>query len=228
MYRLHYAPDNASLIVRLVLEELLTPYETVLVDRARNAHKSAAFLTVNPMGLIPALETPDGPMFETGAILLWLSDRHGGLAPTPGSHMRAAFLSWLFAVSNGLHTDMRQLFYGAQYAPGDLDGHRALTVGRVRAHLDRLEVLATAEHAWFAAAAPSGLDLYVGVLLRWLALFPKGRTDWFTLSDWPSLHKLAARLETRPSMQAAQQAEGLGPTPLTAPRYATPPEGSAT
>ena len=43
-YRLHYAPDNASLVIRLVLEEMGLPYETVLVDRARTRR------TARPIG----------------------------------------------------------------------------------------------------------------------------------------------------------------------------------
>jgi len=57
--RLHYAPDNASLIVRLVLEDLGVPYETVLVNRAAGGQREAPYLALNPNGLIPVLETPD-------------------------------------------------------------------------------------------------------------------------------------------------------------------------
>jgi len=49
MISLHYAPDNASLIVRIVLEELALPYETVLVDRSASAQSSDAYLKLNPM-----------------------------------------------------------------------------------------------------------------------------------------------------------------------------------
>jgi len=228
MYRLHYAPDNASLIVRITLEELGIPYETLLVDRSVNAHKSGAYLRVNPMGLIPTLETPEGPIFETGAILLWLADRHKKLAPALDAPNRGAFLSWLFATSNGLHTDMRQLFHAPLYAGQDPEGHRDATRARVRAHLDRLSTLSKAGHSWFGAHSPSVLDIYVGVILRWLALYPKGGADWFALSDWPWLLALAERLETRRAVQVAVLAEGLGPTPLSAPIYANPPEGVAT
>ncbi|MCB2144531.1 MAG: glutathione S-transferase N-terminal domain-containing protein, partial [Rhodobacteraceae bacterium] len=67
MYVLHYAPDNASLIVRLVLTELNQPFETALVDRRVRAQDGAAYRALNPNGLIPALETPGGAIFETGA-----------------------------------------------------------------------------------------------------------------------------------------------------------------
>ena len=82
-YRLHYAPDNASLVIRLALEDMGLPYETVLVDRTTREQDSAAYRALNPAGLIPVLETPQGPVFETAAILLWLADTHGQLAPAP-------------------------------------------------------------------------------------------------------------------------------------------------
>ena len=69
-YRLHYAPDNASLVIRLVLEELGQPYETLLVDRRAEAQNSPEYRALNPNGLIPVLETPDGPLFETAQFTL--------------------------------------------------------------------------------------------------------------------------------------------------------------
>jgi len=230
MLRLHYAPDNASLIIRIALEELGLSYETRLVDRRVSAQKSASYRVLNPRGQIPVLETPDGPIFETAAILLWLTEQTGALAPSAGSPDRGAFLAWMFALSNGMHTDLRGLFYTERYAGPDADAiaqHRALTVERLRAALGRLEALAGQGHGWFCGEALSVLDIYVAVMLRWPALYPAGATGWFRLADWPALAALAARIETRPSMIRAQAAEGLGPAPLTAPRPAHPPEGSA-
>ena len=83
MYVLHYAPDNASLIVRLVLDGAGIPYRTALVDRTKRQQDSAAYRALNPTGLIPTLETPLGPIPDTGALLLWLSDTHQ-LGPAPG------------------------------------------------------------------------------------------------------------------------------------------------
>lgn len=230
-YRLHYAPDNASLIVRLVLEELGQPYETVLLDRRARAHKSAAYLQLNPAGLIPALETPDGPVFETGAILLWLADRHGGMAPPPQHAERASFLKWLFFTSNTVHTGMRMLFYPEQYIGGDparQSDLRSHLQGEMRRHLSALDAVAADHPPWLGAEAPSILDFYIACLLRWMVLYPKGGSGWFDLASWPHLQALAARLEPCASVKRAIDAEGLGPTPFTAPIYATPPEGSAT
>ena len=233
-YVLHYAPDNASLIVRLVLEEMGLRYETRLVDRAARAQDSAAFRRVNPAGLIPALETPQGALFETAAILLWLADTHGQMAPAPNAPKRGPFLSHLFFVSNTLHAQMRMTFYPDKYVGNDPDlqaqlqatlqspDDRAMTLRNALSLMDR----------WCGAhsdpAASSVIDCYLACLLRWCALYPKGRSDWFALSDYPALSALAKSLESRHSTHAAQAAEGLGPTPFTAPRHATPPEGSAT
>ena len=228
MYTLHYAPDNASLIVRLVLEELGQPYETVLVDRSSAQQSSAEYKALNPRGLIPVLDTPQGPIFETAAIILWLSETHGALAPQPADAARGDFLKWLFYASNGLHADLRQLFYPEKYVSSvrQIDSHLHHVAGRIAATLDDFEAVATDGHDWFNGT-PSVLDFYVGTMLRWMALYPKYFHDWFDLDRWPALKTLAERLEIRPSVQVAIKAEGLGPAPLSAPSYPNPPEGVA-
>lgn len=232
-YRLHYAPDNASLVVRLALDELRQPYDTVLVDRATDAQKAPGYLELNPNGLIPTLETPDGPIFETGAILLWLSDRHGGLAPPVDSPERAAFLKWLFFLSNTLHPALRMIFYPHQYVGADQNAQTRLRHhmrGEVVRCLDRFEAQAAAMPGWLGSRSPSCLDLYLAPVFRWITLYPApdGGAGWFHLPNWPHLHAMAVRFEGRASAVKAAKAEGLGETPFTAPRHATPPEGSAT
>jgi glutathione S-transferase len=54
-YQLYFYPANASLAPHILLEEIGCEYELVLVDRAANAHKSDAYLRLNPAGLIPVL-----------------------------------------------------------------------------------------------------------------------------------------------------------------------------
>lgn len=76
MLTLYYAPDNASVVLRLALEEAGLAFETRLVDRKTKQQKSPEYLALNPAGLIPTLITADGPISETGACLLWLVDRH--------------------------------------------------------------------------------------------------------------------------------------------------------
>lgn len=227
-YRLHYAPDNASAIVRLALEELRLPNETVLVDRQAQAQRGAPFLALNPAGRIPVLETPDGPLAETGAILLWLADRHGSMAPPPDDPARGAFLTWLFFLSKTLHPDLIACFYSHRYGPPEAeDGIRRMAQARVAGHIGLLERAAARLPRWLCAPAPSMLDIYAAFLLRWARLYPAGAAMTFDLAEFPALAEMLSRLERRPSLAAVAAAEGLGARPFTAPEPPNPPEGSA-
>lgn len=231
-YRLHYAPDNASLVIRLALEELGQAYETVLVNRRAQVQRSAAYRALNPNGLIPVLETPDGPMFETAAILLWLADRHGALAPHVDSDQRAGFLKWLFFASNTLHADLRILFHPERYIGTNLTQQhelRRIQRQRLHTHLSNIDSAASQKTTWLCADEPSVLDLYLACQLRWMALYPLGcDRSWMVLAQYPNLHAMCNKLELRASVSAARCAEGLGATPFTSPFLAKPPEGSPT
>lgn len=225
-YILHYAPDNASLVIRLALEEIGASYTTNLVDRRAQAQRAPDYLALTPTGKIPTLETEHGPLFETAAILLWLADTHATLAPAPDAPERGEILKWLFFLSNTLHPALRMLFYPAAYVGASERDQLSL-----QAHTQRsiLEHIALLDAHWRHNETPSVLELYTAPMLRWIQLYPRDRdTGWFDLSAFPALHRMANHLETRASTLAAQSAEGLGPTPFTAPQAPCPPEGSAT
>ncbi|WP_120504651.1 glutathione S-transferase family protein [Sulfitobacter mediterraneus] len=229
-YVLHYAPDNASLIIRMALDHRGLPYRTQLVDRASQEQSSAAYRALNPNGLIPTLETPQGPLFETGAILLWLADTHGGLGPAPTDPARGAFLKWLFFTANTLHPCLRMLFNPEKYI--DAPHQAALRKGlqtQLQQGFATLDSFAAQSGDWLSGSQPGVLDFYAAALLRWPALYPNDADrSWFALANLPALQDLCARIETLPCTAALQKAEGLGDTPFTAPRRPTPPEGSAT
>lgn len=207
MYVLHYWPDSASLIVRLVLEELGQPYEARLIDRAAGAQNSPTYRALNPLGQIPAMETPDGPMFETAAILLYLCDRHPGLvsgqglAPAPGDRDRAEFLKWLLFTSTNIHPTLLQLFY-----PDRTAGAENAAAVRSHAHARMttlLEVLEAAGPAVLSASRPTALGYYLAVLLRWIA-------GDFPSAAYPNLHAMLCHLEARPAALTLARAENLG------------------
>jgi glutathione S-transferase len=224
MYVLHYAPDNASLIVRLVLDGAGIPYRTALVDRRTRQQDGPAYRALNPTGLIPTLETRHGPLSETGAILLWLADTHR-LAPAPDQADRPAFLKWLFFLSNTAHADLRMIFYPHQYAPSEaLAAHHEIISARMLRHFALIEGAATRHPRLFAAASPLGV--YAVTLTRWSALYPPGGPRWFDLAAFPTLLALARAQEARVETPVIARAEGLGPHPFTRPEPPNPPEGS--
>ena len=224
MYTLHYAPDNASLIIRLVLDGAGIPYRTALVDRGARQQDSAAYRALNPAGLIPTLETPQGPISETGAILLWLSDTHR-LSPGTADPDRPLFLRWLFFLSNTAHADLRQIFYPHQYAPVDAHAaHFEIMATRMLRHFGLLDAAARQHSRLFAAAAPLGV--YTITLTRWSALYPQHAPRWLDLSAFPALFGLAQAQEARVETPVIARAEGLGAHPFTRPEQPKPPEGS--
>jgi len=228
MYVLHYAPDNASLVVRLALEETGADYRTRLVHRGRQEQKSEAYRALCPTGLIPVLETGDGPIFETAAILLWLADRHGGIAPATDTPGRGAFLSWLFFLSNTLHSDLIQLFHPERYAGGDSNRHRALTQARVEGHLALVDAALAQRPDWCTPDAPGAVGCYLAPMIRWLALYPAECAMKPALDLYPSIRDIVMAMESRPATLRAAEAEGLGRAPFSKPTRPQPPEGSAT
>ena len=220
MYILHFIPDTASLAVRMVLTELGLPHEARLIDRDAGQLASPAYRALHPLGKIPAMETPDGPMFETAAMLLYLSDRHapGTLAPAPDSPDRAAFLKWFFFTSTNIHPCLMDLFYPDRVA-GEAVAPQVLAHARpkMQTYLQALETAAADHPVWLSPDRPSLLGYYAAMLMRWLASMPPDHPAYFTASAYPALHRVLSHLETRPAALAVAADESLGPTCFTHP-----------
>ena len=231
-YVLHYAPDNASLIIRMALEELGLPYEARLVDRASKAQESPRYRAKAPTGLIPCLETPSDTLFETGAILMWLSEVHQALVPKSGTPERGDFLKWFFFTANTLHPLLRLNFYPEKYVGKDANDTNTLrrTIQDVHPKNTTLPRALGLLDAYIAErTAPETtdiLELYLSGCLRWCGIYPVGWTAWFNLPDFPALEALSIRVEARPSARRVAHAEGLGHRFLSKPQLPNPPEGS--
>src|SRR6201992_2507897 len=83
--------------VRWALEEVGQPYDVRLVSF--EAMKAPAHLALNPFGQIPTYEEDGLALFETGAIVLHLAERHAGLLPSD-PNARARAIAWMFAALN--------------------------------------------------------------------------------------------------------------------------------
>lgn len=94
-----FVPFDRSGRVRWLLEELGHPYEDTFIDFGPEGSLSPAFRAKSPGGKVPFVEVGDAGIFETGAALLWIADRHGDLAPKDSDPDRPAYLSWLFYLS---------------------------------------------------------------------------------------------------------------------------------
>ena len=211
MYTLQSVPDFASLIVPLVLDELGQPYTLNTVNMDIGDLDSPAHRAMNPFGKIPAMQTPDGPMFETAAITLWLADRHGALAPTATSPDRAAFLSWFFFTNFSLHTGMMSLVH--PYRPGGEDVSYAVSQTTHARMMDELAILntliANENPNWLSPSAPSILTYHLAVLMRWMKAFAKFPEHAIDSADFPAIHAILLAMETRPAAMRSAADEGL-------------------
>ena len=129
--RLHgYPVSNYFNIARAALIEKGLDFEVVIARAAQDE----AFLAMNPMGKIPVLETPDGWIAETVAILEYLDDRYPAPSLRPADVMaRARGRQIVNVLQMYVETPVRSLFPGV-FAGGS---NAASTVAAVRATLDR-------------------------------------------------------------------------------------------
>ncbi|NEQ15686.1 MAG: glutathione S-transferase family protein [Moorea sp. SIO3E2] len=80
--KLYGALRSRAAIVQWYLEELGVPYEYILLDMKAGEHKQPEYLSINPMGKVPAIVDGDFKLWESGAILVYLANKYG---ETPSS-----------------------------------------------------------------------------------------------------------------------------------------------
>jgi len=95
------APTPNGRKVSIALEELGVPYTVHAVDLKAGEQKQPAFLAINPNGRIPAIVDDGFPVFESGAILLYIAERFGGLLPETAQG-RSVAIQWLMWQVGGL------------------------------------------------------------------------------------------------------------------------------
>jgi glutathione S-transferase len=183
--------------VRWALEEVGQPYEVRLVSFG--AMKEPAHLALHPFGQIPTYEEGDLVLFETGAIVFHIAERHAGLLPVD-ANARARAITWMFAAVNTVEPPILELGT-AKLLEGDKPWNKErlpLVEERVRNRLDKLSTrLGDAD--WLDGAFSAGDLMMVSVLLR---LRSSGILD-----EYPNLAAYVAHGESRPSYRRAFDAQ---------------------
>ena len=183
--------------VRWALEEVGQPYEVRLVSFS--AMKEPAHRALHPFGQIPTYEEDDLVLFESGAIVLHVAERHAGLLPDD-ANARARAITWMFAAVNTVELPILELVT-ARFLEGDKPWSKErlpLIEDRIR---DRLKQLSDrlGDADWLDGAFSAGDLMMVGVLLR---LKPSGMLD-----EYPNLAAYVARAETRAAFKRAFAAQ---------------------
>ena len=206
MYTLYYAPGSANLLVHLALLEIGAPHELKRIDLEKGEQRSAAYLAINPNGVVSTLVIDGKPQYEAAALAMWLADRHPGatLAPVIDDPRRADYLQWMFNLANMVQPLFRQWWYpGEPAGEANADALRAHCAPRIEAQWQRIDDHLAAHGPWLLGDAMSVADFYLAMLMRWSRNMPKPATDW------PHLAALAQQLKARPSFHALYEREGL-------------------
>jgi glutathione S-transferase len=183
--------------VRWALEEVGQPYDVRLVSFAQM--KEPAHLALQPFGQIPTYEEGGLALFETGAIVLHIAERHAGLLPADAK-ARARAITWLFAALNTVEPPLveRSLATLFEREQPWFEQRRPLLEERARKRLEQLSsYLGDAE--WLGGAFSVGDLMMIGVLFR-----SKGSG---ILDEYPNLAAYVARGEARPAFKQAFAAQ---------------------
>ena len=183
--------------VRWALEEVGQPYDVRLVTFAEM--KQPAHLALNPFGQIPTYQEGDLALFESGAIVLHIAERHAGLLPAD-ANARARAITWVFAALSTIEPPILDL-QTAKLLEHDKpwsEQRLPLVEDRIRVRLGELSArLGDAD--WLEGTFSGGDLMMVSVLFR---LAGSG-----LLEDYPNLGAYIARAEARPAYRRAFAAQ---------------------
>jgi glutathione S-transferase len=183
--------------VRWALEEVGQPYKVRLL--AFTEMKEPAHLALHPFGQIPTYEEGDLCLFETGAIVFHIAERHPGLLPD-NANARARAIKWMFAALNTVELPILELA-NARLLEGDKPWsaqRMPLVKDRVRERLGQLS-RRLGDADWLDGAFSAGDLMMVSVLLR---LKASG-----LLGEYPNLSAYVARGEARAAYKRAFDAQ---------------------
>lgn len=183
--------------VRWALEEVGQPYAVRLLSF--EAMKEPAHLALQPFGQIPTYEEGDLALFESGAIVLRIAERHAGLLPAD-PEARARAVAWMFAALATMEPPIveRETAVLLERNEPWYEPRLPIVEGRIRRRLDALSArLGTAD--WLDGAFSAGDLLMVSVLRR---LEGSGLLDAF-----PNLSAYVARGKARPAFGRAFAAQ---------------------
>ncbi|SEC57099.1 glutathione S-transferase N-terminal domain-containing protein [Rhodobacter sp. 24-YEA-8] len=210
--QLYSLPTPNGIKVSLMLEETGLPYEAHLVDFGKNDQLSPEFLSLNPNNKIPAMIDPHGPgdkplpLFESGAILLYLAEKSGKFLPEA---KRWQVIQWLMFQMGGLGPMFGQLGFFHHFAGKEIEDPRPKE--RYRAEAERLlKVLDQAlEGQDWLVGEYTIADMAIGPWLNTLKGFYKAAE----IAGWADLKNVPAYLDrilARPAMQRAMNIPARG------------------
>jgi glutathione S-transferase len=157
---LYYRPGSAAMAPHAALAEIGVEYELVRIEREQ-AQTDAAYLALNPLGVVPTLVDGDVVVTESAAILLHLADTHPEARLAPGD--RAQLYRWLVFMTNTLQTTMLRFFYPERYGGDNVSVIAAQEAQRLFDLMER----ELAGREWLVGDHRTAADIFLFMLTRW-------------------------------------------------------------
>ncbi|MBX3581938.1 MAG: glutathione S-transferase N-terminal domain-containing protein [Rhizobiaceae bacterium] len=204
--QLYSLPTPNGVKVSIALEELELPYEPHLIDIMKNESWTEEFLSLNPNGKIPAIIDPNGPggkplgLFESGAILLYLADKTGKLAPAdPG--LRYETIQWVFFQMASIGPMFGQLGFFHKFAGREITDKRPLNryADESKRLLGVMETRLTGRK-WFMGDEYTIADIaHVGWVRNLIGFY--GAREIVEYDSFPAVDAWLTRTLERPAVQ---------------------------
>ncbi len=180
-----------SFKVRVLASILNVPYENIRIDWENNAHKSPAFLALNPRGQVPVMEIEDRVFWDSTAHLVYIARKYGGETWLPGDPLHMAeIMQWMSFAQN-------EVQFGLQWArgvtiynrrPESFEGY--LQDGKLA--LDVLEQQLSRTGDWLALGRATLAEI---ACYPYVKRAPEGDLP---LDDYPAIRGWLARCEALP------------------------------
>jgi glutathione S-transferase len=198
-------PMSRGRIIRWMLEETGADYETVVLDYA-STMKEEPYLSINPMGKVPAIVHNGHVVTECAAICAYLADAfpEAGLAPPTSD--RADYYRWLFYAAGPVEQAVTNKSMGV--APTEQQ-QRMAGYGNYDLAVDTLEKAVSA-HPYIAGDSFTAADVYVGSQVGW-------GTQFGTLPKRDAFTDYLGRIMSRDACKRANDIDNaLMPAPAPA------------
>lgn len=178
MLKLYGGVVSRATIVQWYLEELQVPYEFVQLDLKAGEHQQPEFLEINPMGKVPAIEDEGFKLWESGAILLYLAQKHGKM---PSSiKQQAEIYQWILFANSTLSSGIFNETTREKETPQLL--HPIDT---------RLQ-----QHPYIMGTEFTIVDVAVGSVLSYIQMMFK-----FDYTSYPGVKRYVEEIMSRPAFQ---------------------------
>lgn len=197
MYKFYFHQTPNPMKVALFLEESGLPYELVPVDTMKGEQHTAEYRAINPNGKTPALEDGGQRVFDSNAILMYLSEKTGLFAGK--AEDRGEMLSWLMFIATGLGPFSGQSVHFRHKAPEQVpyainrylrEAERHYEV--LEAHMEGREFIVGDDYSIADISAWGWIDKAMPVL------------GGDGLESYPNLKRWFNSINTRPAVERAR------------------------